>query len=260
MNKKVFTVKVDDKELELAVIRPNPKLINEAYLVYNKAWRDAEEKGLVLRRDLDEIAKKRGWWNEDKQREVDLLDQEILSSEKKLRAGGKFLKSKEEGRELALQIRTLRGKRAELVNAKLELDKYTAESYADSRRLDFIVSQITVFNSDGKPYFKNYEDYLERSDQPVAFEAMKNYLEMLVEEFPAQEDQYEVSFLKKFGYADDKGRLINSEGKLITEKNQLITDTGRYVDSDGNYIDLSGTPVDEKGEYLITFEPFEGGV
>ena len=45
VNKKVIKVKNGDKEIELAVLRPNAKQRQDAQKVYNKAFREAVESG-----------------------------------------------------------------------------------------------------------------------------------------------------------------------------------------------------------------------
>lgn len=262
MNKKVFT-SVDDSgnELELAILRPSPKQQMDAQLIFNKAWRKAEEAGCILRRDLDDLAEKRGLWNAEIRKRVNVLEGDILALERKLRAGSTFLSSLDEGREVALQIRNLRDERVKLLRARNELDSYTAESVADSERMQYLVSVTVVYNGTGKPYFKDYDDFVNKSNSKVAVDAMTNYIEMMYADIPDDRGElYENQFLKKYRFVDDQYRLINKDGKLVDNDGKLIDENGRYILENGSFCDRDGVPVDEEGNYLIEFKPFDNGV
>ena len=259
LNKKVFTTK-DDKgnEVELAILRASPKQMIDAQLVYNREWRKAQENGSYLRINLDDVAKKQGLWDEDKAEKVKGLETEILKLERKLRGGAASLSSKFEGRGVALKVRDLRAERLNLLIAKNSLDRITAESFADSARIQYLVAATTVYNNDGRSFYKSYEDFIEKSNDQSSGDAMNAYLELVLGDNKQEEDElYENIYLKKYGYADDKNRLINSEGKLVDDDGRLINENGRYINDKNEYVDREGNLVDEKGNFIIEHKEFE---
>lgn len=259
MNKLVFkSVDENGNDLELAITRPNPKQQIESQLWYNKAWRDAEKAGSILRRNLDDLATKHGLWDDEKRTRVTSLENEIIDLERKLRAGSTHYRTLVEAKAVALKLRELRSERYNLLLSRNSLDQYTAENHADEARLQYLTAMCTVYPDTGKPYFKSYDNFVERSSEKVTIDAVTKYLELVFSDQPKDEDQYEVQWLKKYNFVDSEGRLINSEGKLITEDNKLIDKNGRYIDREGNYVDKDGIRVTETGDYMIEFVEFDG--
>lgn len=258
-NKKTFTTQDENgNELTLAILRPSPKIQIESQLVYNREWRKAESNGSMLRMDIDEVAKKRGLWDDEKAKKVREIEDEILSLERKLRGGANELNSILEGKEVALKIRKLRGDRVELISARNGLDRYTAESFADTARIQYSVYATTVYNDTGKPYFKSYEDFLEKSNDKVAVDAMSNYIELMFEDMPKDQDTlYENKFLLKYNFCDDKYRLIDEQGRLMNEEGKLVDENGRYVNEVGEFVDRDGYRVDKEGEYIVEYKEFD---
>ena len=259
MNKKVFKTKdKDGNEIELAIQRPSPRQQMDAQLHYNKAWRKAEASGSMLRRDIDEIAEKRGLWGDDKRKEVNALERELLDLERKLRAGSTHFDSLDKAKEAALTIRDLRSQRVRLLTARNDLDVYTAESVADSERLQYLISVTAVYNDDGRPFYRDYEDFLNRASEEASLDCVSNYYQMLTDDIPDEQDQlYENQFLKRFGFVNDEYRLVDSQGRLVSSEGKLINENGNYVTEDGHLCDRDGYLVDDKGEYIIEFKPFD---
>jgi hypothetical protein len=114
-----------------------------------------------------------------------------------------------------------------------------------------------VYNETKQPYFKNLEDYLSRSNEPVAILAAQHLANMLY----GLDNDYEKNlpenkFLKKFKFVDDNLRLINDKGKLVDEEGRLVDENGRYINEAGEFIDRHGNRVDDKGEYVVEHKPF----
>ncbi len=262
MNKKVFKTKVkhvDDPtvevEVELAVIKASPKQQVEAQLVFSKAWRQAEEAGNILRRDIDEIARKRNLWNDDKKTQVEEMEKKIISLEKKLRGGANSFSSLEEAKTAAFDIRKLRFERSSLLRPRIELDNVTCENFADLARTNYLISQTVVYNEGGRPYFAGLDDFISKSNDKVALDSAIAYYELSVDE--QREENYEDTFLKKYKFTDDKGRLINKDGHLITDDGKLINDQYQYVNEKEELVNINGDLVDEKGNPLITFREWD---
>jgi len=252
-NKHVFTAKdKDGNELELAVVRSSPKQQVEAQLEYSRAWRDAERSGSILRRDIDEIARKRGLWDDDKQKQVEDLAKEIVALEKKLRGGANSFDTLDEAKDCAFKIRQLRSRRVELLMPRIDLDNVTCESFADMARRNYLVSATTVYNDSRKPYFKDLDDFISQSNGDLALSAAVAYYKLNNEE--DQSKNYEDEFLVKYKFTDEQGRLINKDGHLITDDGRLIDADGRFVDDQGRFINVNGDLVDESGTVIVEFK------
>lgn len=258
MNKKVFTTKDEDgKTVELATKKPTAAQRVQSQLVYNKAWKIAEAAGCTLRRSLDDLARKHGVWDDEKVARVRELETQIISKEKQLRSGANSFKSVEDAKQCALDIRKLRGERMDLLRSRDELYSYTAESYADDVRIKYFIAETTVNNESGVPYFKSYDDFLEKSETDAARDSLVNYIQMTVEDLPDENASlFENQFLLKYKLVDEKYRLVNKDGHLIAEDGRLIDEEGYYVDKTGKRCDRDGTPVGKDGEYDIEFKEF----
>jgi hypothetical protein len=263
MNKKVFKTKDENgQEIELAVLRPSPKVQVQSQLEYNKAWAKAEKGGSILRRNLDELAERHGLWDNDKRTKVEALGTEVIDLERKLRSGANSFASLEDAKAAALKIKKLRAERAELLYERNSLDPYTAEAFADSVRLQYMVSQSTVYstgNKAGTPYFVSYEDYVARSNEKIAEDAFSNYLELIYDDVPESptDEAYEIKWLKKYKFVDEKGRNIDSKGRLVSEDGKLINADFKYITEDEKTCDRDGFLVDDKGEYLIEYKEWD---
>ncbi len=179
MSKKVVkTVDTEGDELELAVFKPTAKQNSEASIVYSREWLRAEAAGFSLRLNLDKIAEKHGVWNNEMKKQVEDLEREMISTEKKLRAGSKFYKTLDEARTAALKMRKLRGERMGLVAKKSALDEHTAESFAEKARLNYLLSVCVLYNASGKPFFRDVNDYLERSEEKAVIDATVGFMEV----------------------------------------------------------------------------------
>jgi hypothetical protein len=226
----------------------------EASKIYNQSFSEALKAKAVVRAKLDDLLVDQGLWDNQKQAKFTELQNQILDNERKLAKGGIPLK---QAKELALQMRKTREEVRDLISVKTNLDTHTAEGQADNARFNYLVSACTVYNDSKESYFKNYEDYNNRSADPVALLAAQNLAGMLYGlENDYEEKLPENKFLKQYKFVDSKLRLINSEGKLVDEKGRLIDENGRFINEKGQFIDKNGNLVDDKGDYVVEFSPF----
>lgn len=248
-NKIVWKETIDGKEVELAVVRPTPKQLTEAQKVYNRAFRDALESGAMLRQKLDDVMRKQGLWDDDKQDEYDEILRKFKDCEFKL-ARGKM--HKDEGKKLALEMRKLRREMTGMLANRNNLDSHTAESQADNVRFNYLVSCSVVYNTSGKVVFSSLEDYLSQSNQDWVFNAANNLSTLLYDLDDDFESKLpENAFLIKFKYVDEKLRLVDKDGNYIDEEGKRVDKDGNYLDSNGNFLDKFGNPIDSNGKYVI---------
>ena len=114
-----------------------------------------------------------------------------------------------------------------------------------------------MYSDNKKSYFSSYEDYLNRSADPVAIKGAQ----LLATRLYGLDDSYEQNlpenkFLKEYKFVDKNLRFINKEGKLTDSDGRLVDENGRYVNEEGDFVDKEGKRVDNEGEYLVEFKPF----
>lgn len=254
MKTKTFTSYVDNKDITFLVRSPTLQDQREATKVYNQTFSEALKARAVVRAKLDDILLEQGLWDANKQAQFTRLQSDILEGERKLAKGGIPLS---EAKQVALDMKKSRAELRELISVKTNLDTHTAEGQADNARFNYLVSACTVYNDTKAPYFKGYEDYLNKSSDPVAVLAAQQLANMLY----GLDDDYETKlpenkFLKQYRFVDNRLRLINKEGKLIDENGRLIDENGRFINEQGQFVDKDGNLVDNDGDYLVEFKPF----
>jgi len=249
-----FKYVVDGNEVEFAVKQPSFKDIREAKKIYNSAFSDALKSGAILREKLNTVLENQGIWNAEKQSKYTSLNGELIDGIKRLEKGGIKLSA---AKELALRLITIREDIRDLVAERGQLDNLTAQGQADNARFQYLVSTNLVYNTTGKPYYKDYEDFVQRCEEPLAYIASQHLMNLQYNyEDEGSEALPEYKFLKQFKFVDDKLRLINKDGHLVDEDGRLINEEGRYIDSNGNFVDKDGDRVDIEGKSVFEFQGF----
>lgn len=256
----VKTKDKDGKDLELAILTPSAQVKQRAQVIRARTWGDAVKNDVIMREVLDTYLRKQGLWDDAREAEYRRIRDALLENKLKLDAGGI---RKSEGRKIALEIRKLRNEYGNLLSQRNRVDSNTADAIADQAQFNFMVAACTVYNDTQKPYFTltgfdpSLDAYIERIEE----EASRDVATKLAEVMYGNEDDLdnklpENEFLRKYGFADEKNRLINKDGKLIDEDGRLINDDGRYINEAGEYTDKDGKPVDKDGNYIVEFKPF----
>jgi len=256
MKTKTFKAPVgaDNVEKEFLVRSPSLNDQREAQKVYNQAFTDAIKSKSVVRAKLDDLLQDQGLWNPEKQAKFSELQKELLDGEKRLAKGGFSLN---EAKDLAIRMKVVRDEIRDLISVRTSLDNHSAEGQADNARFNYLVSVCVVYSDTKEPYFKNMEDYLNRSTETVALVGAQNLANMLY----GLDNDYESNlpenkFLKKFKFVDDRLRYIDKKGRLIDSEGRLVDDQGRFIDEEGNFVDKYGNRVDIDGEYVVDPQPF----
>lgn len=260
VNKKIIEVEIDGKKVDLAVIRPNQKQRQEAQKVYNKAFREALDSGAILRAKIESVMREQKLWDDNKERQLKVLQNKVADGEKRIKSGGIKLS---DARELALSLKKVRTEIRGLNSERINLDNNSAEAQADNAQFNFYVSSCTVSSENGKPHFKSYEDYINREDDPIigkAAGAMASIIYNLEDDY--EKKLPENQFLIKYKFANDKLEFIDKKGRKIDSEGRLLDKESRYIDEEGNYIDIDGNPIDKEGNYVVDEKPFldEDGV
>ena len=249
-----FKISIEGKQTEFLVQSPNLAQQREGQKVYNQAFSDAVKSGSIVRAKLDDLLKDQGLWDDTKQARFMAIQTELNDSEKKLATGGISLQS---AKGVALRMKNLREELKELISVRTNLDTHTAEGQADNARFNYLVSCCVVYSSSKKVYFGSYEDYLNRSSDPVGILGAQKLAAMLYgldSEF--EKKLPENKFLLDYKFVNDDLRYINKEGKYVDEDGRLVDENGRYVNQEGKFIDREGNLVNESGDYVVDFVPF----
>jgi hypothetical protein len=249
-----FKATVDGKEIELEIKAATLADQRESQKVYNQAFSDAVKSGSIVRAKLDDLLKEQGLWNDKKEIQFKTLQKQILDNEKKLAKGGISLKA---AKNVAIQTQKLRDDLRDLISVKTNLDSHTAEGQADNARFNYLVSSCVVYKNNGNKYFKNYEDYLNRSSDSVSILAAQKLASIMYGlDNDFEKKLPENKFLIKYKFVNNDLQLVDDQGRLVDEEGRLIDKNGRFINEEGTFIDKDGNLVDESGDWLVEFEPF----
>lgn len=249
-----FTYAIDGIDKKFSVVIPSSEAQKEANKVYNTAFSDAIKSKALVRAKLDDVLTEQGLWDDKKQQQFNDLQNSILEGEKILAKGGISL---QKAKEAAIKMKRDRADLRDLIAVKTNLDTHTAEGQADNARFNYLVSSCLVYSDNKEPYFKGYQDYLNRAGEPVSVLAAQHLASMLYGlDSDYEEKLPENKFLIKYKFVDEKLRLVNKEGKLIDEEGRLIDENGRFINEKGEFVDKEGNIVNSKGDYLFEFQPF----
>jgi len=261
MSKKIatFTVTVqdqtgNDKELELAIMKPDAVINAKARAQQSKAFREAMDAGAPLRAKMDQFVRDQGVWDDEMEQRFVELSVQVVENETIINKGGCQLT---DGYHAAIALRRARNEIALLLQQRNDLDQYTCEGQGDNARFDSLVSQAVVDNTTGKPFFKSYEDYLDQKDTEAGSTAARIFGEAF---YGIKDDYYkslpENKFLLQFGFCNDDLHLVDKQGRLIDTYGRLVNENGERINEEGQLVDDLGNPIDEEGNPIGEQAPF----
>jgi len=251
--KKELEVKFADKDkapVKIYVEKPNNEVVKGADRYRAKAWNECILDGIVTKKELSTLMKKRGIWSDKKEDEQEAISKEINQLEQKLYLEcGKRNSKRAEGKEIAIQIRRKRNELRQLISEKMGLEENTAEALADNSRFDYIVAHCT-FHANGEKVYKDIDDYNSKSADEVAYTAASALAEMMYSiDSDFEKNLPENKWLKNRELVNDDLALVDDKGRRVDLEGRLINDEGYYIDEDGNRIDKEGNPLSEDGFY-----------
>jgi hypothetical protein len=251
----IKTIDNEGKVLELAVIRPGHKNMQDANMRYNlklsRLIREAANGGdrLLLRSEVENHLIKTGIWTNGDVLAMERYSLRIRAIQLIIQKGGIKLS---EARKLALEMSTLRAKIMELYNKKQQLDFATVEAVAENDKFAFLMTCCVVYADKGDMFFKDEDDYIERGNETAVVDAAKCLAKMV---YGLNDDitmsYYENKWLKEHGFIDNAGRLTDSDGNFINEDGKRVNEIGQFIDKDGNLVDKSGIKVDKDGNFVL---------
>ena len=244
----------EKQEIESYVEKPNNDTVKKADRYKSKVWNLCIQDEILTKKELAVLMRKRGIWDDKKDKEEEQITKAIVELERQLYHGKNGKKPKvSEGRDIAVEIRRKRSDLRDLISEKIGLEENTADSLADNARFDFLVAHCT-FYKDGRRVYKDYDEYNNKSADEIAFEAASLLGRMLYNlDKDFEKNLPENKFLTKFGLVNDDLSLIdpNNPEHLIDTKGKRIDEDGYYLDEDGSRIDRDGNRLEEDGSYSI---------
>lgn len=255
------TVDSVGKALKLVVSTPNHKVAQEANMAYNLKVSNLIRQGasggerLLLRSEVEAYLLKAGIWTVEDARELQRLSIEIRAAELAIQRGGITLA---EARRMAVEMGKKRNDIMILVSKRQQLDSATIESVAENYKFAILATKCIRYADDNKQYFSDYDDFMNRGSEDGVVEACELLAEMIYGTArDVQAGLFETRWLKKAGFTNDDGRLIDKQGRLVDEDGRLVDEQGRFVDEDGNFVDLHGVRVTATGDFCcVDPKPF----
>lgn len=248
-NKRTFKLEIDGEEKEFAVLRPTFKHEREAKKVYNRTFRERLDDGDWMRKDVYEVMRERGLWDDELKDKYESTLKNLKDGEEKLNKGG--IKASE-AKEIALQMRRDRNLLTEMNREYNRLDELSAEAQADDEEFHYKVSMVTVDAETGEQIWGDFDLYNAERDTELALQAGLELSRML---YNADEDALlnlpENKFLRNYKFTNEKGHLVNKEGHLINTKGELVDSEGHLVNENDERIDEEGNVIQEE-----EFTPF----
>lgn len=250
---KIESVDSEGNPKVVYVVKPNRNQLAEAKKVANKAFKTLYDSGTsFFRKKLDKIMRDEGLWDDDKQKQLDDLNDRIGQSVRKLKLGGMDLES---AKELALSIKRDRMASWLLLSESREFDGMSIEGQTEYASFCYLVS-VCLVDEEGKQIFESASDYEENADHPYVSEATSKIGQVLHELDPNWERKLpENEFLLKYKFCNDDLSLVDEKGKLVSVNGRLIDEKGQYRTEDGGYEDVDHNPMDKDGNYLNA-QPF----
>ena len=254
-NQKDFKVKNEGgMELELSVLSPSIKQRGEAQIEFNKTFNKALRSGGLLRQSINKYMEDQGLWDEKREEKYKGLIKGINEGEKKIKKGGIKLS---EGKGAALDMQEKRGELQTLLMERNSLDVHSVEGQAQQSEFEHLLYSCLVYTESRESYYSSKEEFEKEKNGGVAQEASVHLMALV---YGSTEDFTkglpENKFLKKWGFSDDKMRLIDSEGRLVNQEGKLVNEEGRFVNEEGGFVDIEGNSLDEDGNYAFETQPF----
>lgn len=254
---RIVEFEIDGKKESVYIKDPSLKEHREARKVYNKAFKEALEDGAYLKIQWDEILRERGLWNDKKQAEYSELIKDLNDREKRLVKGGIKLK---EARDIAVEMRKIRAKMRLLLLDRIQFDSNSVEGAAEQAQFDHLLVQCILTKKDGKPYFKDVDDYLERGDEEHVLTIAHTFSRVFYGTIGGENQTYENKFLRKWKFTNEEGHLVDEQGRLINVDGKHVDKEGRLIKWEDEekfiYIDSDGVELTKDGDYVIDSEPF----
>lgn len=205
------------------VAKPTAPDEGKAKLQQSKTFSQALENGACLKVQLNKVLKQRKIWDEEDDKEIEELTEKLAENLNKLEEGGFDIM---EARKLAIETYRLRMAVVAKGAVLREHNSLTAEGQADDAYFDTLVA-CCCYNEDGTKVFKNYEDYINKSEEEYAVLLAQELSKIIYGNLDYIKELPENQFLQEFGfindnleYIDENGNRVNDDYEPVVEENK----------------------------------------
>jgi hypothetical protein len=263
MKTKIVKTKDNEgKDITLVVKSPTPKQIGESMLYAAKVFREGADMGVLPRARINDYLRKSQVWDDEKEKKLQEIITNLKEAELQLKLGGRTKDGEPfsitDAKKLAVKMKEWRIDYVLLMTTYSSLDaKYSIEGMAENAKFDYLVS-CCVFTEDQKRVFKNYDHYLEQSENDYAVDAASALSEILNGTAEDIEKEWpEHKFLLEHGFIREEDfRLVDKDGNLVNIEGKRVDEDGYLIDDDGNRVNRDGKKIDEYGLEMVEFTPF----
>lgn len=251
----VKTIDENSQELNLSIISPGHKILQEAQMAYNIKMTELITKSvsgkekLLSRQQLDQHLSELGIWTPEDARQFLKLQLDLRESELKLKKGGIKVS---EAKTIAMTMRAKRLALLVLYNRRSQFDAITMEAIADNYKFKFLLTKCVFNTASNMPFFADVDDYEDREHEQSTVEvsaAMAGKIYGYDQQTEA--NLVENKWLQQFNFTDHQGRLIDKDNRLVDMEGRLVNEDGRFVDKNGNLVDNVGRPIDNDGNFVV---------
>jgi hypothetical protein len=246
---RAFTITTKDgKEIQLIIKNPTLKEREEAESIRIRAWNRAINEGAPFAEKLNDVLRKQGLWDDEKDDKLSKLRVELADIFDKLEKGGIKLS---EAKELALRARGIRNEVNIVTFDRVRYASTTVEGISSDKEFQYLVYAMVYYNDNAnKKYFKDFNDYLNRVADIDSYQISGKVAEIL---YGGNESEWpENKFLKNFKFVNEKLQLVNKDGHLVDTEGKLIDEDYNYIkygpDGQKIIVDQDGNPVEFKEE------------
>lgn len=262
--KELKTKNSKGEEVVVFVKKPTGKQLLDARTAAIHVVSKALDDNAKTREQMRVILKEKHIFGDDEQKKIDELSTKIAEAVKKLYKGSSAVNddgtkfTKEDGKKLAFQIQDWRIEQLNLTLRQRELDQFTVQGLAENAEFNYLVSKCT-FDEEGNLVFKSLDDYLDKQEEPYAFDSARTLAELMNRVDENYDKKLpENKFLVKHGFARESDlALINADGDTVDRDGRLINKDGRFINKANEFVDKNGNRVDEDGNMVEEFLPFD---
>jgi hypothetical protein len=229
-----FDTKDGDNTITLGIVKPTQKIIQESQMQYSKAFSDYFRKGLLLNKEVEKIVKERDLWDEKSREEFNDLQEGIQKKEDFLNEKNLELND-EDAITAAYELSALREEKWRLQREVQSIYDNTAERRAEDVRVQYLTSQCIYDVKTNKSYFKNYEDFIDKSDTQVVGDSiyqMMIYLNGLEQNF--MDVLPETKYIKGIFNKKDEGKVEKDEKEKAEENKPVTTEEEKRAEEPKN--------------------------
>lgn len=153
---KIVTEQLDnDSLIELVLYNPSPLDKKKSFLIYDKAYQQALEEGLLTEEELKMFYIENGLWSIEKEIRIETIKSDIHKILKGLLS---LIFHTNKLKMAKAMLRTAEKELRNLLVEKMFLLKHSAEDYAMSQKQRYILSKI-VYNNNDEKFWKSNGDF-----------------------------------------------------------------------------------------------------